>query len=41
MSSTGGKRDQHRQNGHPLMATITARPAMSSAATGCFLAVNR
>jgi hydroxyethylthiazole kinase len=29
------------QNGHPLMATITGTGCMSSALTGCFLAVNR
>jgi hydroxyethylthiazole kinase len=28
-------------NGHPLMATITGTGCMSSALTGCFLAVNR
>jgi hydroxyethylthiazole kinase len=29
------------ENGHPLMATITGTGCMSSALTGCFLAVNR
>jgi hydroxyethylthiazole kinase len=29
------------ENGHPLMATITGSGCMSSALTGCFLAVNR
>jgi hydroxyethylthiazole kinase len=29
------------ENGHPLLATITGSGCMSSALTGCFLAVNR
>ncbi|HEY8645608.1 MAG TPA: hydroxyethylthiazole kinase [Gaiellaceae bacterium] len=29
------------ENGHPLLATITGTGCMSSAITGCFLAVNR
>jgi hydroxyethylthiazole kinase len=29
------------ENGHPLLATITGTGCMSSAMTGCFLAVNR
>jgi hydroxyethylthiazole kinase len=29
------------ENGHPLLASITGTGCMSSALTGCFLAVNR
>jgi hydroxyethylthiazole kinase len=35
-----GKESIAIENGHPLMASITGTGCMSSALTGCFLAVN-
>jgi hydroxyethylthiazole kinase len=36
-----GERVERIANGHPLLASITGTGCMSSAVTGCFLAVNR